>query len=71
MFWPIQYYGMMREGKIIESINESVGMTAYSSEDSKQSRLMESKVCFMLDAGYLGEGKGQTPAQRLTPASAD
>ena len=62
---------MMREGKTIESINESVGLTAYSYEDSKQSRLMESKVCFILDAGYLGEGKGQTPVQRLIPTSAD
>ena len=48
--------GMMREGKI-ENINERVGLTAYSSEDNKQSRLMESKVCFMLDASYLGGGK--------------
>ena len=48
---------MMREGKI-ENINERVGLTAYSTEDNKQSRLMESKVCFMLDASYLGGGKG-------------
>lgn len=49
--------GMMREGKI-ENINERVGLTAYSSEDNKQSRLMESKVCFILNASYLGGGKG-------------
>ena len=50
-------YGKMREGKV-ETINESVGLTAYSSEDNKQSRLMESKVCFIFDASYLGWGKG-------------
>ena len=45
--------------------NQKCGPTAHHSKAVKKNRLMERKVCFILDAG--NQGRGQTPVQRPTP----
>ena len=51
-------------------VTESWGLGPRHSKASKQTRLVERKVCFISDAGNGGRG-GQMSVQRWTPPSTD
>ena len=62
--------------KIILSVTEQVlhnfaikggGLAARRSKANKEARLMERKVCFILDASDWAHRGAQTPVQRATP----
>ena len=50
--------------------NRKWGLPAHRSKANKEARLVERKVCFILDVGNW-VGGGQTPVQRLTPPNPD
>ena len=50
--------------------NRKWGLAARQSKANKECRLVERKVCFILDSGNRWWG-GRTPVQRPTPPSAD